>query len=75
MIITIIIIIVLSARRPYLIINNNNKKKKKKKNNKQTKNKGTFKIVDFVVLDDHRIKLNDNEKKDKYPDIARNEKN
>ena len=41
--------------RPYII----NKKKR------------TNKIVDFVVLTDHRVKLKENEKKDKYLDIVR----
>ena len=44
------------ARRPDLIII---KKKKKKK------------IVDFAVLADHRIKLKEYEKKDKYFDLTR----
>ena len=51
----------ISARRPDLIIN---KKKKKKK-------KRTCKIVDFAVPADHRIKLKECEKKDKYLDLAR----
>ena len=45
----------ISARRP-----NNNQPKKK-----------TCKIVDFAVLADHRIKLKECEKKDKYLDLAR----
>ena len=49
------------ARRPDLIIN---KKKKKKK-------KRTCKIVDFAVPADHRVKLKECEKKDKYLDLAR----
>ena len=47
------------ARRPDLIIN---KKKKKKR---------ICKIVDFAVPADHRIKLKECEKKDKYLDLAR----
>ena len=47
----------ISARRPDLIIIN--------------KNKRTCKIVDFAVPVDHRIKLNECEKKDKYLDLAR----
>ena len=47
------------ARRPDLIITNNNKKKR------------TCKIVDFTVPADHRIKLKECEKKDKYLDFAR----
>ena len=31
----------------------------------------TFKIVDFAVPDDHRIKLKESEKKDKYIDLSR----
>ena len=49
------------ARRPNLIIIN--KKKKKKKRN--------CKIVDFAVPADHRIKLKECEKKDKYLDLAK----
>ena len=49
----------ISARRPDLIIN---KKKKKKK---------ISKIVDFTVPADHRIKLKECEKRDKYLDLAR----
>ena len=45
------------ARRPDLIIIN--------------KKKRTCKIVDFAVPPDHRIKLKECEKKDKYLDLAR----
>ena len=47
----------ISARRPDLIIIN--------------KKKRTYKIVDFAVPADHRIKLKECEKKDKYLDLAR----
>ena len=47
----------ISARRPDLIIIN--------------KKKRTCKIVDFAVPPDHRIKLKECEKKDKYLDLAR----
>ena len=47
----------ISARRSDLIIIN--------------KKKRTCKIVDFVVLVDHRIKLKESEKKDKYLNLAR----
>ena len=50
----------ISARRQHLIIINNKKKKKK-----------ICKIVDFAVPADHRIKLKECEKKDKYLDLAR----
>ena len=40
-------------------------------NNNQQKKKRTCKTVDFAVLADHRIKLKDCEKKDKYIDLAR----
>ena len=53
----------ISARRPDLIIINNNKKKKKEKR--------ICKILNFAVPVDHRIKLKDREKKDKYLDFAR----
>ena len=46
----------ISARRPDLIIIN--------------KKKRACKIVDFVVPADHRIKLKEYEKKDKYLDLA-----
>ena len=45
------------ARRPGLIIIN--------------KKKRTWKIVDFAVLADHRIKLKEYEKKDMYRDLVR----
>ena len=35
------------------------------------KKKRTYKIVDFAVPADHRIKLKECEKKDKYLDLAR----
>ena len=47
----------ISARRPDLIIIN--------------KKKRTCKIVDFAVRPDHRLKLKESEKKDKYLDLAR----
>ena len=47
------------ARRPDLIIINKKKKKR------------ICKIVDFTVPADHRIKLKECEKKDKYLDFAR----
>ena len=50
----------ISARRPDLIIIN-----------KKQKNKTICKIVDFAVPADHRIKLKQCEKKDKYIDLAR----
>ena len=51
----------ISVRRPDLIITNKKKKKKKR----------ICKIVDFPVPADHRIKLKECEKKDKYLDLAR----
>ena len=51
----------ISARRPDVIIIN--------------KKKRTCKIVDFGVLADHIIKMKEWEKKDKYPDLARESKN
>ena len=39
------------------------------------KKKRTCKIVDFAVPADHRIKLEEFEKKDKYLDLARELKN
>ena len=52
-----IMIIIIPARRPGLIIINKKKK--------------ICKIVDFAVPVDHRIKLKESEKKDKYLDLAR----
>ena len=52
----------ISARRPDLIITNKKRKKKKKK---------ICKIVDFAVPADHRIRLKECEKRDKYLDHAR----
>ena len=46
---------------------NNSKQKKKKKR--------IYKIVDFAVPADHRIKLKECEKKDEYHDLARELKN
>ena len=48
---------IISARRPDLIVIN--------------KKKRTCKVVDFDVPADHRIKLKESEKKDKYLDLAR----
>ena len=45
--------------------------KTKPNNNQQQKKKRTCKIVDFAVPADHRIKLKECEKKDKYLDLAR----
>ena len=50
----------ISARGPDFIIINKKKKKRKKEN-----------LVDFAVLADHRIKLKESEKSDKYLDLAR----
>ena len=50
----------ISARRSDLIIISKKKKKKK-----------ICKIVDFAVPADHRIKLKECEKRDKYVDLAR----
>ena len=51
----------ISARRSDLIIINKKKKKKKK----------ICKIFDFAVPAEHRIKLKECEKRDKYLDLAR----
>ena len=48
----------ISARRPDIIIINKKKKK-------------ICKVVDFAVPADHRIKLKECEKRDKYLDLAR----
>ena len=44
-------------------------------NQQQQQKKRTCKIVDFDVPADHRIKLKESEKKDKYFDLARELKN
>ena len=49
----------ISARRSDLIIINSNNKKR------------TCRFVDFTVPADHRVKLKESEKKDKYLDLAR----
>ena len=48
----------ISASRPDLVIISKKKPKK------------TCRIVDFAVLADHRLKLKENDKKDKYLDLA-----
>ena len=52
----------ISARRPDVIIINKKKKKKRER---------ICNFVDFAVSADHRIKLNEGEKKDKYLNLAR----
>ena len=39
--------------------------------NKKKKKMETYQIVDFIVLDDHGVKLKGNEKRDKYLNLAR----
>ena len=51
----------ISARRPNLVTVNKKKK--------------TCRIMDFAVLADHRVKLKESEKRDKYQDFARELKN
>ena len=53
----------ISARRPNLTIIKKKKKKKKKRE--------ICKIVDVALPADHRVKLKENEKKDKYLNLAR----
>ena len=48
----------------------NHSQKTRPYNNRQKK-KRTCKIVDFAVPVDHRVKLKESEKKDKYIDLAR----
>ena len=43
--------------------------------NTNQQKKRTCKIVDFAVPADHRLKLKESEKKDKYLDLARGLKN
>ena len=54
--------------------NNNNLCQMTRHYNIKNKKK-TFRIVDFAVLDDHRVKLKHSEKKDMYLDLARELKN
>ena len=63
----------ISARRPHLIVIN--KKQPPTKKNKTKKKTRICKIVDFAVPADHRIKLKESEKKDKYLNLARDLKN
>ena len=56
----------ISARRRDQVIIKKTKKKRKKK-----KKRRTCWIVDFAVLADHRVKLKESEKSDKYLDLAR----
>ena len=56
----------LISARPQNLVNVSNNKKKKKE-----KKKRTYQIADFGFLADHRVKLNEGEKRDKYLDLAR----
>ena len=49
--------------------NNNNNNNNNNKNNNNQKRR-TCKTVDFAVVADHRIKLKESEKKDKYLDLV-----
>ena len=51
----------ISARWPDLVIVN--------------KKKRTCQIVDFSILADHRVKIKENKKRDRYVDLARELKN
>ena len=42
-----------------------------RRSDKKRKEKRTYKIGDFTAPADHRVKLKENEKKDKYLDLAR----
>ena len=57
-----------SARRPDLVIVK--KKKKKKRKRKRKRKKRTSRIDDFAVPADHRVKLKESEKRDKYLELA-----
>ena len=50
---------------------NHSQKTRPYNNQQQKKKKKIYKIVDFAVPVDHRIKLKECEKKDKYRDLAR----
>ena len=45
--------------------------KHNRQRNNQRKEKRTCRIVNFAVLPDHRVKLKESTKKDKYLDLAR----
>ena len=68
----------LMLMRKTLMSNNNNNNYNNQKTrpcNIQQQKKRICKIVDFAVPADHRIKLKECEKKDKYLDLARELKN
>ena len=48
------------VRRPGLVIVNSKKKKKR-----------TYRIVDFAVPTDYKVKIKENEKRDKYLELVR----
>ena len=52
-----------------------NKKTRPHHNHQKKKKKKIWKVVDFAVLTDYRIKLKESEKRDKYLDLARELKN
>ena len=52
----------ITARRPDLVIVKKKKKKKKKR---------TYRVEDFTVPTDHRVKQNESEKREEYLDLAR----
>ena len=54
----------ISAKRPDFVITQRKKRKEKKK-------QWTCRLVDFVVPADHRVKLKESKKKDKYLDLGR----
>ena len=56
----------ISARWPDLMIANNNDKRERERERERT-----WQIVDFAVLTDHRVKLKEREKRDKYLDLTR----
>ena len=43
--------------------------------NESQRKKRTYRMVDFAIPADHRVKLKENEKRDKYLDLARERKN
>ena len=55
--------LILARRSDFIIISKKKKKEKKKKR--------TRRIVNFAVPADHKVKLKESEKKDKYQDLAR----
>ena len=51
-----------------------NQKEKEKKKKKKKRKKRTYRIANFAVSADHKVKLKESEKKGNYVDLAREQK-